>query len=159
MASRRKRLQRSQSTLTAISISSVTNSATSTNAGILKSGGSSNTLSSIDNSSSPFQRIFKSLRGKSTTASDNASFYDKFHQYSWKYATWSTRKSKSMCNVKQSTASNQYGMHNRSMNEADLTKKENFGWSNTSGVKIIRSLSDLNQALGKFKINFIIHNK
>jgi hypothetical protein len=38
--------------------------------------------------------------------------------------------------------------HNQSLNEQDNENtKNNFSWSETSGVKIIRSLSDLNQAL------------
>ena len=40
--------------------------------------------------------------------------------------------------------------HNQSFHEEqDKNAKNNFSWSETSGVKIIRSLSDLNQALGK----------
>ena len=41
---------------------------------------------------------------------------------------------------------------NQSLNEElnENGAKNNFSWSETSGVKIIRSLSDLNQALGKF---------
>ena len=42
--------------------------------------------------------------------------------------------------------------NNQSLNEElnENGAKNNFSWSETSGVKIIRSLSDLNQALGKF---------
>ena len=144
MASRRRKLQRSQSTLTSTSTHGSLNS-NSDSIGTLET---TNILSKGDRSSSTasFRRIFDSFRGKNNSENNNDNIVDKLHQYSWKYATWSSKRSKSMPNVEQQTRH-----HNQSLNEEkeDKNGKNNFSWSEQSGVKIIRSLSDLNQALGK----------
>ena len=146
MASRRRKLQRSQSTLTSSSLHGSLNS-DSDPIGTLET---TNILSKADRSSSTasLRRIFDSFRGKN---SENNNIVEKLHQYSWKYATWSSSKrSKSMPNVEQQ---NKFAQHNQSLNEErDKNATNNFSWSETSGVKIIRSLSDLNQALGKHQI-------
>ena len=143
MASRRRKLQRSQSTLTSTSTHGSLNS-NSDSIGTLET---TNILSKGDRSSSTasFRRIFDSFRGKNNSENNNDNIVDKLHQYSWKYATWSSKRSKSMPNVEQQTRH-----HNQSLNEEkeDKNGKNNFSWSEQSGVKIIRSLSDLNQALG-----------
>ena len=149
MASRRRKLQRSQSTLTSTSTHGSLNS-NSDSIGTLET---TNILSKVDRSSSTasFRRIFDSFRGKNNSENNNNNNdkkNDKLHQYSWKYATWSSKRSKSMPNVEEK---NRLIHHNQSLNEEneDKNAKNNFSWSETSGVKIIRSLSDLNQALGK----------
>lgn len=139
MASRRRKLQRSQSTLTAIS----SHGSSMSNPDITGSSVSSSCLAKPSSTTS-FRRIFDSFRGKT---SENSIFYDKLHhKYSWKYSTWSSKRSKSMPNVEQHGS---FMLHNQSLNGHDEGNKKNFSWSETSGVKIIRSLSDLNQALGK----------
>ena len=142
MASRRRKLQRSQSTLTSSSLHGSLNS-DSDPIGTLET---TNILSKADRSSSTasLRRIFDSFRGKN---SENNNIVEKLHQYSWKYATWGSKRSKSMTNVEQQV---RLIHHNQSFHEEqDKNAKNNFSWSETSGVKIIRSLSDLNQALGK----------
>ena len=96
MASRRRKLQRSQSTsisthgsLNSIPIESIRNFE------------ASNTLSKEDRSSNnaSFRRILDSFRRKNN--SENNNIVDKLQQYSWKYATWSSKRSKSMPDVEQ----------------------------------------------------------
>ena len=143
MASRRRKLQRSQSTLTSTS----THGSLNSNSDSIEA---TNILSKGDRSSSAasFRRLFDSFRGKHDSEnSNNNTIVDKLHQYSWKYATWGSKRSKSMTNVDQQV---RLIHHNQSFQEEqDKNAKNNFSWSETSGVKIIRSLSDLNQALGK----------
>ena len=144
MASRRRKLQRSQSTLTSTS----THGSLNSNSDSIEA---TNILSKGDRSSSTasFRRLFDSFRGKhdSENSNNNNTIVDKLHQYSWKYATWGSKRSKSMTNVDQQV---RLIHHNQSFHEEqDKNAKNNFSWSETSGVKIIRSLSDLNQALGK----------
>ena len=141
MASRRRKLQRSQSTLTSTSTSLNSNSDSIEATNILSKGDRSSSTAS-------FRRLFDSFRGKnnSENSNNNNAIVDKLHQYSWKYATWSSKRSKSMTNVEQQV---RLIHHNQSFHEEqDKNAKNNFSWSETSGVKIIRSLSDLNQALG-----------
>ena len=138
MASRRRKLQRSQSTLTSISTHSKFNSDSS---GTFET---TNILSKGDkrSSASTFRRFFDSFRGK------NSETNTKLPQYSWKYATWGCKRSKSMADVEQH---GRFINFNQSLSEPkDESTKNNFSWSETSGVKIIRSLSDLNQALGRY---------
>ena len=143
MASRRRKLQRSQSTLTSTSTSLNSNSDSIEATNILSKGDRSSSTASL-------RRLFDSFRGKhngENSSSTNNVIVDKLHQYSWKYATWSSKRSKSMTNVEQQV---RLIHHNQSFQEEqDKNAKNNFSWSETSGVKIIRSLSDLNQALGK----------
>ena len=143
MASRRRKLQRSHSTLTSTSTSLNSNSDSIEVTNILSKGDRSSSTAS-------FRRLFDSFRGKhnsENSSSTNNVIVDKLHQYSWKYATWSSKRSKSMTNVEQQV---RLIHHNQSFQEEqDKNAKNNFSWSETSGVKIIRSLSDLNQALGK----------
>ena len=141
MASRRRKLQRSQSTLTSTSTSLNSNSDSIEATNILSKGDRSSSTAS-------FRRLFDSFRGKHDSEnSNNITIVDKIHQYSWKYATWGSKRSKSMTNVDQQV---RLIHHNQSFHEEqDKNAKNNFSWSETSGVKIIRSLSDLNQALGK----------
>ena len=144
MASRRRKLQRSQST--SISTHGSLNSIPIESIGNFEA---SNTLSKEDRSSNnaSFRRILDSFRRKNN--SENNNIVDKLQQYSWKYATWSSKRSKSMPDVEQH---DKLMNNNQSLNEElnENGAKNNFSWSETSGVKIIRSLSDLNQALGKF---------
>ena len=141
MASRRRKLQRSQSTLTSTSTSLNSNSDSIEATNILSKGDRSSSTAS-------FRRLFDSFRGKHDSEnSNNNTIVDKLHQYSWKYATWGSKRSKSMTNVDQQV---RLIHHNQSFHEEqDKNAKNNFSWSETSGVKIIRSLSDLNQALGR----------
>ena len=139
MASRRRRLQRSQSTLTSTS----SHGSSISKSDITAADGSSGCLSNAYKPSSTisFLRLFDSFRRKPTENKNN-----KLHQYPGKYSTWNPKRSKSMPNVEQQE---NFVLHNQSLDECDGSNKKNFSWSETSGVKIIRSLSDLNQALGK----------
>ena len=140
MASRRRRLQRSQSTLTSTS----SHGSSISKSDITGADGSSGCLSNAYKPSSTisFLRLFDSFRRKPTENTKN----DQLSQYPWKYSTWNPKRSKSMPNVEPQ---GKFVLHNQSLDERDGSSRKNFSWSETSGVKIIRSLSDLNQALGK----------